>query len=168
MKHFAIASAFSALLFTSVPSFAQEARAALVQSIAAAQGLEEMFEQQIAAQRDSMKSYDSKLFDQAIAEAGGQSNAKQKAAIDRFVAKATTLFTSKEITAAWTAAYGKNLSDQELREVLQYYQSPIGQKDVGASKTAMVTYSTWINQESQARATPLLKVLVQELQAARQ
>jgi hypothetical protein len=164
MKTIALITLVSSLVFASPASFAQDTRAALVQRIAAAQGLEEMFEQQLAAQRDSMKSYASKLFEQALAESGGQASAKQKAAFERFVAKATTLFSSKEITAAWTAAYGKDLSDQELREVLKYYQSPIGQKDVASSKAAMITYSAWINQESQARSMPLLKTLVQELQ----
>ena len=154
------------LLIATSSAIAQDERNALVQKIAAAQGLEEMFAQQIAAQRDSTKSYASKLFEQAIAEAGGQPNAKHKAAFERFVAKASTVFSPKEITAAWVGAYGKDLSDQELREVLKYYQSGIGQKDVAASKAAMVTYSTWINQEAQARVAPLLKVFVQELQAA--
>lgn len=159
-------SVLSSFLLASSPSFAQNERAALVQKIAAAQGLEEMFEQQIAAQRDSMKSYASKLFEQAITEVGGQPNAKQEAAFERFVAKAAALFSPKEITQAWIGAYGKELSDQELLDVLKYYQSPIGQKDVAATKTAMITYSTWINQESQARVTPLLKAFVLELQAA--
>lgn len=166
MKTFVLASALSILLFATSSALAQDERNGLVQRVAAAQGLEEMFAQQIAAQRDSMKAYASKLFEQAIAEAGGQANAKHKAAFERFITKVSTVFSPKEITEAWVSAYGKDLSDQELQEVLKYYQSPIGQKDVAASKAAMVTYSTWINQESQTRVTPLLKSFVQELQAA--
>jgi hypothetical protein len=168
MKKFFLASLFSVILGLSAPAIGQETGAALVQKIVLAQGLEEMFEQQIAAQRDSMKSYASKLFDQAIAETGGQSNVKQKAALERFLAKATTLLTSKEITTAWAATYGKNLSNEELRGILRYYQSPIGRKDIAASKVAMLSFSTWINQESQARAIPLVETLVQELKAAMQ
>lgn len=166
MKSLLRASFLSSILLLSASSFAQETRAELVQKIAAAQGLEEMFEQQISAQRDSFKSYASKIVEQAAAEAGGQINAKQLAAFENFVAKVTTLFSPKEITATWTAAYGKNLSDQELREVLKYYQSPIGKKDVSASKAAMIAFSTWINHETQARVSPLLKTLVQEVRAA--
>ncbi len=158
----------SILLLVSAPSTAQETRDVLAQEIAAAQGLEEMFEQQISAQRDAVKSYASSLFDQAIVEAGGQSNAKQRATFERFLANVSTLFTSKEITAAWTAAYGKDLSEQELRDVLQYYQSAIGKKDVASSKIAMGTFTTWFTQESEARTTPLLRDLVQEIRAAKQ
>jgi hypothetical protein len=165
MKIFAVISLLSSLLLAQTPAFAQETRAALVQKIAIAQGLEDMFEQQIAAQRDSMKSYASKLFEQAIAETGGQANEQQKAAFERFAAKASTLFTAKEITAKWTAVYGKDLSEKELREVLKYYQSRIGQKDIAANQAAMNAYSHWMGQEFQARTTPLLKTLVQELQA---
>jgi len=165
MKNFLLPFFLSSLLLASTSSFAQTARAELVQRIAVAQGLEEMFEQQLAAQQESMKSYASKLFQQAVSDAGGQANAQQTAAFERFVAKLAVLFSSKEITAAWTAAYGKDLSDQDLKQILKYYQSPIGKKDVSASKAAMIAYSGWINQEAQNRVTPILRSLVQELQA---
>ncbi len=114
-----------------------------------------------------MQSSAYKLFDEAIADAGGQVNPKQKAAFERYLAGVSTLFTAKEITDAWRAAYGKDLSEQELQEVLRYYQSPVGRKDVAASKRAMTTYTTWMTQTSQARSAPLLRTLVQEMQAAK-
>lgn len=149
------------------PCFAEETRADVIQKIAASQGLFEMFEQQLEQQKDSMKGYAAKLFEQTTAQTGGQANAKEKAVFERFVAKATALFSATEITRTWTASYGKDLSVQDLQEILKYYDSPIGRKDVAANKTAMISYSTWMNQEAQTRSTALLKELVQELDAAR-
>jgi hypothetical protein len=149
------------------PCSAQEARAEVIQKIAASQGLFEMFEQQLVQQRDSMKGYAAKLFEQTTAETGMQPNAKEKAAFERFLAKAPTVFSATEITSMWTANYGKDLSVQELQGILKYYDSPIGRKDVAASKAAMISFSTWMNQEAQVRSTTLIKEMLQELQAAR-
>lgn len=146
---------------------AQDARTALVQKIAAAQGLTEIFDQQLAQQREATKGYASKLFDQAVAAGGGQANQKEKAALESFVSKASDMFSGKEVSAAWVAHYGKDLSLQDLQAILSYYESPVGRKDVAATKSAMPAFSSWMAEEAQSRATSLLKDFVAELQAAR-
>lgn len=146
---------------------AQETRTSLVEKIAVAQGLTEIFDQQLTQQREATKEYASKLFDQAITAAGGQANPKEKAALQKLVANAGEMFSGKEISAAWVAHYGKELSVQDLQAILNYYESPIGRKDVAANKLAMPAFSSWMTQESQTRATSLLKDFVAELQAAR-
>lgn len=168
MKNLRIALFFfiAAVSAASMPSFAQNKHAELIQRIAVSQGLLEIFEQQLVQQRDSMNGYATKLFDECVAESGGQANMKAKTALEHFMAKVATIFSAAEITSAWTSAYGKDLSEQELQEILKYYESPIGRKDVAANKSAMVTFSTWMNQESLTRSTALLKEFAQELQAA--
>jgi hypothetical protein len=169
MKHLhaPLLAIFIAACLAASPCSAQEARAEVIQKIAASQGLFEMFEQQLAQQRDSMKGYAAKLFEQTTAETGMQPNAKEKAALEQFLAKAPTVFSATEITNTWTATYGKDLSVPELQDILKYYDSPIGRKDVAASKAAMISFSIWMNQEAQVRATSLIKEMLQELKAAR-
>ncbi len=163
-------SAFvAALLLASAASsvFAQDSRTALVQKIAVAQGLTELYDQQLAQQREATKGYAAKLFDDAVAAGGGKANAKEKAALERLVAKTTEMFSGKEVAAAWVTHYGKELSLQDLKAILAYYESPIGRKDVAATKLAMPAFSSWMAQETQTRATSLLTEFVSELQAAR-
>lgn len=146
---------------------AQDGRAELVQKIAAAQGLTEIFDQQLAQQRESTKGYAQKMFEEAIAAGGGQANPKEIAALDKLAMRAGEMFSGREIAAAWVANYGQELSVQDLQAILNYYESPTGRKDVAANKAAMPAFTSWMAKEAQGRATSLLREFLSELQAAR-
>jgi hypothetical protein len=146
---------------------AQDARTVVVQKIAVAQGLTDLFDQQLAQQREATKGYATKVFEQAVAAGDGTANPKEQAAFEKLVARVGEIFSGKEVTAEWVAHYGKDLSLQDLQAILNYYESPIGRKDVAATKSAMPAFSSWMAQETQNRATALLKDFVAELQAAR-
>lgn len=163
-------SAFAtAVLIASAASSAaaQDARAELARKIAVAQGLTEQFDQQFAQQREAMKGYAEKLIEQSAASDGGQPNPLEKAALARLVERHGEMFSGSEITAAWVAQYGKDLSLQDLQAILRYYESPIGRKDIAATKSAMPAVTFWMTQEAQTRAAPLLEDFVADLQAAR-
>lgn len=146
---------------------AQDARTELARKIAIAQGLTEQFDQQFAQQREAMKEYAEKLLEQSAAAGGGQPNPEEKAAFARLLARSGAMFSGSEITTAWVTRYGQDLSLQDLQAILRYYESPIGRKDVAATKSAMPALVFWMTKEAQARAEPLLKDFVAELQAAR-
>jgi hypothetical protein len=158
----------AALISTSTPSFAGDTRADLIQRIAVSQGLLDIFEQQIALQRDSVKDYAGKLFEQMAESINVQAHQKVRASFERLVAKSSEMFSAAEITAAWSVAYGRDLSVQELRQILKYYDSPIGRKDVAANKGAISTFSVWMNQEAQSRSAVIMDEFLQALEAARQ
>ena len=146
---------------------AQDGRAVLVQKIAVAQGLIEIFDQQLAQQREATKGYAQKMFEEAVSAGGGQANPKEKAALDKLAVRSGEMFSGREIAAAWVASYGKELSVQDLQAILSYYESPIGRKDVAANKAAMPAFSSWMAKEAQGRTTSLLREFLSELQAAR-
>jgi hypothetical protein len=50
--------------------------------------------------------------DESVAAGGGQANPKEKAALEKFVAKAGVMFSGKEVATAWVTHYGKELSQQ--------------------------------------------------------
>ena len=125
---------------------AQDERAGLVLRIANAQGLNEIFEQQLTQQRDSTKVYVQQLYQRIILEAGGQENPKALAAFERFVAKTADIFTAQELSTAWVSVYGSALSIDELKRILSYYESPIGKKDVAAAKLGMQSFGVWAAQ----------------------
>lgn len=159
--HFAVA----ALVCGSVPAaFAQESRQELVQKIAAAQGVQDQFEQQLADQRESLKGYGAKLLGDIVGQSGGEASDAQKAAFDRFLIRCTQMFSARELAAKWVASYGADLSVSDLREILKHYDSPIGKKEVAANKAAMSAFSAWMNNEGQARTTALLTGLMKDLQ----
>jgi len=147
---------------------AQDARASLVQRIAVAQGLTEMFEQQLSQQREATQAYVKKVYEQIIAQAGGTPNPRELAALERFVARCAELFSAREVVAAWVSHYGQDLSIQDLQEILRYYESPTGRKDARATKAAFPAFSAWMAQQGEARSTALISDFIAELRAARQ
>jgi hypothetical protein len=62
-----------------------------------------------------------------------------------------------EIAAVWGEAYGANFSDAELKELLAFYQSPLGQKTVNAARSAMPK----VMEKMQADLQPHLQPAIQ-------
>ena len=169
MHRFLFVVLASLLLAGSMSSaHSQDNRASLVRQIVVAQGLLELFDQQMVQQREATRSYATRMFQDGVREAGGQSNPKEIAAFERLVSRANSVFTAQEFVDAWSAEYGKELSTSELTEILHYYESPTGRKDVAASKAAMVRFSQWAAQQGQARSASLISDFAAELKAARE
>jgi hypothetical protein len=61
--------------------------------------------------------------------------------------------TARDLVDMWAKYYGAKFSDDELDGILKYYQSPLGQKEVLASREAMTDY----RQELQQLYDPVLK-----------
>lgn len=145
-------------------SFAQDTRVELIDRISAAQGVTDMFEQQIAQQQKSLQGYGAKLINDTAALNGGQPSDQDKAVFERFVGRAAQLFSAKELSARWVENYGTKLSTDDLREILRYYESPVGKRDAAASKAAMAVFSEWMANEAQIRTTALVTEMLKELQ----
>lgn len=166
MKHkilFSVAVAV-AIGINASSSFAQDTRVELIDRISAAQGVTDMFEQQIAQQQKSLQGYGAKLFNDVITKNGDQPDNQGKAVLERFVGRVSQMFSAKELSAKWIESYGTNLSTDDLREILKYYESPVGKRDAAASKAAMAVFSEWMANEGQTRATSLVTQLLKELQ----
>jgi len=163
VKAIVSAAAFSLLLTCSPGASAQDERTALVQRIAAAQGLNDLFEQQRAQSRQGALAYGKQVFDKMVADAGGTASDRQRAAFERLLVRGSEMFSGAELTNAWVSQYGRELSLGDLSEILRYYESPVGRKDVAASKLAMTGFSQWLIAESQRRTTELLSAFVREL-----
>lgn len=130
----------AAILITlAAPALTQDDRSAIVQKIADARGLTEVFDGQMVQQRDATKAYAAQVFGETIAAAGGKMNPREQAAFDKMVLRTSEMFKGSEIAAVWIAQYGRDLSVPELQQILSYYESPIGRRDVAASKAAITT-----------------------------
>jgi len=146
------------------PPVTETDRGALVERIVKAQRLQEQFDQQLAQQRDIMRDYAAKMSEQAAAEGGGVLTPQQKEVLNQFMDRTATLFSGKELADKWSGAYGKDLSVTELQQITTYYESPLGQRDVAASKSTLTSWSTWMNSEGQARSAGLIEQLIRDLQ----
>jgi hypothetical protein len=145
-------------------AWAQDERQSLVRQILAAQGLEQSFELQMAQARQTFKGYG----EQALARVSGGAppDPRAVAALERFLERSSRTFVVQEYIDQWARHYGAQLSDDELRQVLDYYQSPVGRKDVAATQVAMAAFSSWLSAESRSRTLALMAELGQELERA--
>ncbi len=146
------------------PTVTETNRTALVERIVKAQRLQEQFDQQLAQQKDLMRDYVETMSDQTAAQGGGELTAEQRGVLNRFMDRTATMFSGKELADRWKADYGKELSVEDLQQIVAYYESPLGQRDVGASKATLEAFTNWMNKEGQDRSTVLIQELSQELQ----
>jgi len=104
-----------------------------------AQGLVNMFEQQMAEGRLEGKKQAQKMLNQLI---GGLNPTKEfdkqlRSALEDFMTALEPPWTAQDIVDVWAKAYGTHFTDQELDQLVEYYTSPLGKKDVMASQIAL-------------------------------
>ena len=142
------------------------ARNQKIAEIVKAQGVYQQFDDLIQQSKASTnkfleESYARILDDLDVPNA--RNNPKFVAAFRRFSDKATNLWTADDLLAVWTRNYGRNLSDSELDQILAYYKSPLGRKDIAAQQSALVGLSRALTSETKERLEPHIKALTNEL-----
>lgn len=140
-----------------------------IAKIIEAQGLTLMFQQQLDASKEAAGEIGRNIAKKLLTESGvpeGQQSPKVEQAIRRYMERCATMISAKELVDTWAAFYGKNLSDAELDQVLAYYQSPVGRKDVLATQVAMAGFSQKINTLGQERMNVSIGQLMSELKTA--
>ncbi len=66
-------------------------------------------------------------------------------------------FRREDMVASWSDAYGANFSDDELTQLLAFYQSPLGIKTVAAARSSMPKVMEKMQAELQPRLRPAIK-----------
>jgi hypothetical protein len=158
-----------ATLFLCAQAHADEAsKRAKIGKLIAAQGMEQMFQQQLDSSKTALVELGTKIM-HSLGDANTPPSAAEKLVepiFNRFVQDAGAMFTARELVDIWSSQYGKDLTEAEIDKILAYYSSPIGQKDVRAAQTAMVGFSATLNPESEKRAMKLLEKLKIDMDAA--
>jgi hypothetical protein len=134
-------------------------RSEKIRELMEAQGLVQMYEQQIQAGREHTR----KIADDTVGKMLSTLNPPARVqtrirdAARAFVLSAQPTWTARDIVEVWGKYYGAKFSDEELDQLLQYYRSPLGQKDVMASREALVPFTA----EFQARYNKILEKATQ-------
>lgn len=133
------------LVFFSVYSMQAQAdaRTDKVETLMKTLGLVEMFEQRIQMSKVRNEQIGKQAIKQ-ILEGLNPPAEMQKKMTKTFLAymkKVESPWTSDKIVKVWVKYYGANFSEQELDQLIQFYSSPLGKKDVNESKKAMASFS---------------------------
>lgn len=149
-------------------AFAQDEKADLVAALLKAQNVEPAFTEQVAQARRTARTVGEQSLAPLMTEPGVSQAGREAAgrAWERYLAQADALFDVKELTAEWTRAYSRDLSVAELREILAFYQSPVGQKDVAASSAANQALAGWFRAETRRRGGRLQQEFLRALDSA--
>jgi len=116
------------------------------------QGLYEMIEQQQRYIQEQAKAIGPRMLDQLRKQVPGNDKAvidELEGAYFRFMAAAKSPWTVQEAVDAWAKYYGDQVTDSELDKILEFNRSPIGQKDVAASKNALPKWSAYFATKNQ-------------------
>ena len=147
----------------------ESSRQAKIAKIIEAQGLLQMFQQQLDQSKVQARDLGKNLYRKMLSESGitdGQENPKLERVFTQYIERCSTMFTANEFVETWSRFYGNNLSEAELEKILAYYKSSVGKKDVAASQTAMVGFSQVMSAESQKRMNDSIGQLMADLKAA--
>ncbi|QZA80957.1 DUF2059 domain-containing protein [Deefgea piscis] len=139
-----------------------------IAQIIEAQGLHQMFQSQLDQSKIAAQELGSDLVKKILRESGaseGDSNPKLEEAVNRNMARFSALFSAQDYVEMWTRFYGQSLSDAELEQILAYYKSSAGKKDVLASQSAMLQFAQEIHVEERKRMDVLTDQLISDLKA---
>lgn len=135
-------------------------RSEKIRELMDAQGLAQTFEQQIQAGKEQTRKIAEDMTAKMLSTLNppAEFQAKIRDAARDFVEAAQPPWTARDIVDVWGKYYGEKFSDAELDQLLKYYRSPLGQKDVIASREALVPYTA----EFQARYKLILEKATQQ------
>lgn len=158
-----------ALLLSAHTHADETARQAKIAQIVEAQGLQQMFQQQLDQSKTAAADLGKNLYRKILAESGineGQENPKLEQVFTKYLERCASMFSAKELVATWSTFYGKDLSENDLDKILAYYKSPVGKKDVLASQVAMAGFSQVMAVEGEKRMHASIGQLMTDLKSA--
>lgn len=126
----------AALIFNTAHA---ESKNEKVKTLMEAIGLLSMLEDQIKAG----KAQGEKMGKEAMTQISSQINPnpevreKFEKAFNTYIAKMQSPLTAQDIVNLWGEYYGKNFTEKELDKLINFYKSPLGQKDSNVSRKAM-------------------------------
>lgn len=131
------------------------------------QGLVKMFDQQLQSGRENTRNTANMMLEKMLASLNPpeEFQGKFRQAAAEFVEAAQAPWTAQEIVEVWSKYYGAKFSDEELDQLLAYYRSPLGQKDVAASHAALGPYQAEFQERYKPVMTQATEQFIKRLQA---
>jgi hypothetical protein len=122
-------------------------RAAKVAELLQLTGFAQMMAQSRAAGQAAAQKTVQSMAEQALAKfptIPPQKRARIADAAKQFLRDVDSGFDQDDAVRAWGRYYSENLTESELDAILAYYRSPVGQKDVSASRAALPQFQHYM------------------------
>lgn len=156
---------FWVLLVLCVPCLASE-RNEKVRELMEAQGLLKMVQAQMDAGKEQTRNQAQQVLDQIL---GGMNPSQEiklrlQRASESFIDSLITPWTAEDVVKEWANAYAKDFSDKELDQLLAYYLSPLGKKDIAESARALPILTAFISDRAKPVIERATKKYIEDLQ----
>lgn len=139
-----------AVLYAGYPIAARgeaDPKAAKIAELVQLQGLARMMEQSKAAGREAatqmVRSMTNQIFAQ-FPKIPPERRTAIEAASQQFLSETEDSFDQDDAVRAWGRYYSDGLTERELDAIIAYYRSPVGQKDVHASESALPQFQQYM------------------------
>jgi hypothetical protein len=144
-------------------------RSQLLDEIIEAQGLRQLAEQTKAAAAAEAKEAGRMSYEQMkqrMPSVQKEILEKIRLASDKYTQTVMAAWSVEDSMAVWKEKYGAEFSEDELRQILAQLKSPLGQKELAASKQAVAAWRFFITERQKAAAEAAMKEQGQAIQRA--
>ena len=131
-----------------------DTRVDLIARLMKAQGIEEMFEQQIRYTEEKGTEQARRILDQYLSSFTPNEEYRKKftQAYLRYQSSLMNKWSAKDFTSVWSGYFGRDFTDSELSELVDFYESPLGRKERLAIRRAQPEFFDHFN----ALAQPII------------
>ncbi len=152
------------VLFVGAVSASQDTTAK-VETLMRAQGLLDMWQEQIEMGKREGEKQAKLAIDQMLSQLNPNEEYRNRfeGAFMKFMDKMQGNWTAKQIVDVWASYYGPRFTEAELDQLIEFYTSDIGRKDVQATKETMVDFTQYFQREYQPIMSAALNEYIQDL-----
>jgi len=151
----------AALLFALTFTVAHAAdRREKIRTLMQAQGLAQMFDEQLVSSRAMAQEQAQKTMRQMIAglKPPPATSERLQEAAREYITTLSEAPTGQQMVDLWAEIYGKQFTEGELDRLIAFYASPLGKKEVQAGRSALPEFV----RQLQAHAQPLQERAMQK------
>lgn len=129
-------------------------------------GIKEHLDQQIMLSREQSKQVTDQMFGLLKAKLSSmnqQEIERLQAAGEIFMKACEPAWTVDEAVSHWVQMYGEHVSEQELDQILLFYRSAAGQKDIEATKAVLPKWTGYFSKIDQKRLEEHMDIFMGEM-----
>ena len=157
--------AFLILGFSASAVSQTDAHTEKVKTLMEALGLIDMWSQQIEFGRARNEEMGQQALDQVLSQLNPDEEYRERFtnATNSYLKKFETPWSAEEIVEVWAGYYGPNFTNEELDQLIEFYTSEIGQKDVAVTKQTLSEFSEHFQRETQPIFENAFREYIEEL-----
>jgi hypothetical protein len=141
-------------------------REAKIKTLMEAQGLLATFEQQLEMGRKLNQEQAQRMMKQLMSQLNPSPEFQErfKNSFDKFIKAVETPWGADVIVEVWGNYFGEKFTDEELDQLIAFYTSELGQKEVLASRESLVQFSHHFAEAGKPIADKAVQAYIKDLQ----